>query len=43
VERSRRIWAATDGELSREQMPLEYVIAPKALRVLVPEGYGKRD
>jgi len=43
VERRRRIWAATDGELSREHMPLEYVIAPKALRVLVPEENAKRD
>ncbi len=35
VVRRRHIWAATDGELSREPMPLEYEIAPKALRVLV--------
>jgi YegS/Rv2252/BmrU family lipid kinase len=43
VERSRRIWVATDGELSRETMPLAYEIAPKALRVLVPESGTARD
>lgn len=37
VERARRrAWVATDGELMREHTPLEYVIAPKALRVVAP-------
>ena len=44
VERARRrIWVATDGELSRERMPLDYSIMPKALRVLVPEENKPRD
>jgi diacylglycerol kinase family enzyme len=37
VARRRHIWAATDGELARETVPLDYAIEPKALRVLVGE------
>jgi diacylglycerol kinase family enzyme len=44
VERARRhIWVTTDGELSREHMPLDYSILPKAIRVLVPEENKLRD
>ncbi|WP_371346861.1 diacylglycerol kinase family protein [Ancylobacter sp. IITR112] len=31
-----RVWVSTDGELGREEMPLNYKIAPRGLRVLVP-------
>jgi diacylglycerol kinase family enzyme len=31
-----RGWIATDGELRREQMPLDFAIKPRALTVLVP-------
>jgi diacylglycerol kinase family enzyme len=34
----RRIWTATDGELSREQVPLRYALRPQALTVLAPAG-----
>ena len=35
----RRAWAATDGELAREQIPLRYAMLPGALNVLaVPAG-----
>jgi diacylglycerol kinase family enzyme len=38
IGRSRpRAWAATDGELQRENVPLRYEIMPKALRVLSME------
>lgn len=37
VERSRRrAWVATDGELMREYTPLEYIVVPKALRIIAP-------
>jgi diacylglycerol kinase family enzyme len=32
----RRAWVATDGELRREQMPLDFTIEPRALTVLSP-------
>jgi diacylglycerol kinase family enzyme len=32
----RRAWAATDGELAREQVPLRYTVLPRALTVLAP-------
>lgn len=32
----RRAWVSTDGELDREDLPLNYRIAPGALRVLMP-------
>lgn len=34
--RRRRAWVATDGEVTREDMPLRYVLAPGALTLLVP-------
>lgn len=33
-----RGWVATDGEITRETMPLRYEIKPKALTLLVPPG-----
>ena len=33
----RKVWTATDGELSREPIPLRYRIAPKALVALAAE------
>ena len=36
----RRTWAATDGELRRERMPLDFAIEPRALTVLSPEARG---
>jgi diacylglycerol kinase family enzyme len=36
ASRRRRAWVATDGELRREAVPLEYSLLPRALRVLVP-------
>lgn len=36
----RRAWAATDGELRRERVPLRYEILPRALDVLIP-GTGQ--
>jgi diacylglycerol kinase family enzyme len=30
----RRVWAATDGELGRENVPLDYAVMPGALNVL---------
>jgi diacylglycerol kinase family enzyme len=32
----RRAWVATDGEVTRETLPLRYAIAPRALTLLVP-------
>lgn len=34
--RRRRAWVATDGEVVRETLPLNYAVAPGALRLLVP-------
>ena len=34
----RRVWTATDGELSREPIPLRYEIVPGALNALAVEG-----
>lgn len=34
----RRAWAATDGELAREAVPLRYAVVPRALTVLVPRS-----
>lgn len=34
--RRRRVWVATDGELRRESVPLDYRLLPGALNVLVP-------
>jgi diacylglycerol kinase family enzyme len=31
----RRVWTATDGELTRERLPLRYAIRPQALNVLM--------
>ena len=36
--RRRRTWTATDGELRRERMPLDFAIEPRALTVLSPEA-----
>ncbi|MFG1477817.1 diacylglycerol kinase family protein [Xanthobacter sp. V4C-4] len=36
--RRRRAWVATDGEVTRETLPLRYAIAPGALRLLVPRA-----
>lgn len=36
--RRSRAWVATDGEATRESLPLRYAIAPGALRLLVPRG-----
>jgi diacylglycerol kinase family enzyme len=32
----RRVWVATDGEICRESMPLDYALQPRALTVLAP-------
>ncbi|MBB6310276.1 diacylglycerol/lipid kinase family protein [Xanthobacter tagetidis] len=41
--RRRRTWVATDGEVTRENLPLRYAISPKALMLLVPpEGLRVR-
>jgi diacylglycerol kinase family enzyme len=32
----RRVFVATDGELARERVPLNYALAPRALTVLTP-------
>ena len=34
----RRIWASTDGELSRESIPLNYAIRPNSLKVLMAKA-----
>ncbi|MFG1348271.1 diacylglycerol/lipid kinase family protein [Xanthobacter autotrophicus] len=34
--RRNRAWVATDGEVTRENLPLRYAIAPGALKLLVP-------
>jgi diacylglycerol kinase family enzyme len=34
----RRTWAATDGELGREHVPLRYTLMPRALSVLTPQA-----
>lgn len=34
--RRRRAWVATDGEVTRESLPLRYAVAPAALSLLVP-------
>jgi diacylglycerol kinase family enzyme len=34
INRRRHAWASTDGELSRERVPLRYRILPGALTVL---------
>ena len=36
----RRTWAATDGELAREHVPLRYTLEPQALTVLMPKDAG---
>lgn len=36
--RRRRAWIATDGEVTREHMPLTYKVAPGALSLLMPQG-----
>jgi diacylglycerol kinase family enzyme len=44
--RRRRVWTATDGELSREAIPLRYQAMPGALNVLAvdpPAGRLIRD
>ncbi|MEW6255506.1 MAG: diacylglycerol kinase family protein [Pseudomonadota bacterium] len=33
-----RLWVATDGEVTRESLPLRYEIQPQALRLLMPKG-----
>jgi diacylglycerol kinase family enzyme len=38
----RRAFVATDGELRRETLPLDYEIRPGALRVLAPGGSADR-
>ncbi|MGU3494139.1 diacylglycerol/lipid kinase family protein [Xanthobacteraceae bacterium A53D] len=35
--RRRRAWVATDGEVTRETLPLRFEVKPKALTLLVPE------
>lgn len=37
----KRTWVATDGEVTREEMPLRYAIAPRALSLLVPQAEPK--
>jgi diacylglycerol kinase family enzyme len=37
TRRRSRSWVSTDGELSRERVPLDYGIAPAALTLLMPE------
>lgn len=34
--RRKRAWVATDGEVSRESLPLRYAVAPRALTLLMP-------
>ncbi|MDI4664793.1 diacylglycerol kinase [Xanthobacter autotrophicus] len=34
--RRERAWVATDGEVTRESLPLRYAVAPGALKLLVP-------
>ncbi|MEP9348729.1 diacylglycerol kinase family protein [Xanthobacter sp. KR7-225] len=34
--RRHRAWVATDGEVTRETLPLRYAIAPRALTLLMP-------
>lgn len=34
----RRAWVATDGEVTRETLPLRYEVRPKALTLLIPEA-----
>jgi len=41
--RRPRLWVATDGETSREKLPLTYEIRPKALSVLVPPTAPERS
>lgn len=36
--RRSRAWVATDGEVTRESLPLRYAIAPGALNLLVPRA-----
>ncbi|MEW6122503.1 MAG: diacylglycerol kinase family protein [Pseudomonadota bacterium] len=38
----RRLWVATDGEVTRETVPLRYEIQPKALRLLMPKAALQR-
>lgn len=38
--RRRRVWVATDGELTREHAPLVYEVLPHAARMLVPRATG---
>ncbi|MFG1463211.1 diacylglycerol kinase family protein [Xanthobacter sp. DSM 24535] len=40
--RRRRAWVATDGEITRETMPLHYRIMPKALTLLLPPASVQR-
>jgi len=39
----RRSWVATDGEITRETLPLHYRIAPRALKLLMPPGAVQRQ
>lgn len=41
--RRNRAWVATDGEVTREEMPLEYEIRPKALTLLLPQSATQRQ
>jgi len=36
--RRRRAWVATDGEVTRESLPLRYAVAPGALQLLLPRA-----
>lgn len=36
--RRHRAWVATDGEVTREPLPLTYRVAPGALSLLMPQG-----
>ncbi|OYX14118.1 MAG: diacylglycerol kinase [Rhizobiales bacterium 32-66-8] len=39
----RRSWVATDGEITRETLPLHYRIAPRALKLLMPPDSVQRQ
>jgi diacylglycerol kinase family enzyme len=38
-----RTWVSTDGELSREQVPLDYAVMPRALSLLIPRTAAAKD
>ena len=38
----KRTWVSTDGELTRERLPLHYRVVPQALELLVPDAAPQR-